>query len=232
MKLTTWNCARGFTNKATNIFSDRPDIAVIQECSEKSTKSFEGYEAQWIGSNRNIGMGIFYKKSWSVRRLDEAATGIQWVVPYEVTGPENFTLIAVWACEVKGNKRESYVGQIGRALHEHPEWFCKGPVVMMGDFNSNACFDEGRRDWNHSSMVDELSKHGLESVYHALEGKEHGKDEAPTFHLQKKSAKPFHLDYIFAPQAWRSRMSVSVGSYSTWKPFSDHCPISVEITCP
>ena len=232
MKITTWNCARGFAKKAPHIFLDRPDIAVIQECSEKSTKTlpFDGYKAEWAGVNPRIGMGVFYNKDWGVRRLDVPATGIEWVVPYEVTGPENFTLIAVWACEVKGNQCKSYVGQIGRALHEHPEWFTKVPVVMMGDFNSNARFDKERRHWNHSNMVEELRNHGLESAYHSIEKKEHGKDETPTFHLQKNSAKPFHLDYIFAPQVWQSRMSITVGSYTTWKPYSDHCPVTLQVS--
>jgi hypothetical protein len=97
MKLTTWNCARGFEIKKKLIFSSAPDIAVIQECSKKSTESLlpDGYDAAWVGDNPNIGIGVFFKKSeWSVRRLEDATHGIRWVVPYKITGPENFTLIA------------------------------------------------------------------------------------------------------------------------------------------
>ena len=145
MKLITWNCARGFDKKKALIFSTNPNIAVIQECSRKSTESpaYDGYEAVWTDGNPNIGMGVFYKKDWTLRRLEKTTNGIEWVIPFEVTGPENFTLIAVWACEVKGSKHDSYVGQIDRALHEHRDWFTNGPTVMMGDFNSNACFDRG-----------------------------------------------------------------------------------------
>lgn len=229
MRLTTWNCARGFEKKKPQIFKAVPDIAVIQECSKKSTESlpFEGYQATWVGTNPNIGMGVFYKNGWTVRRLDETETGIEWVVPFAVTGPENFTLIAVWACEVKGNKRDSYVGQLGRALHKHSKWFRRGPVVMMGDFNSNACFDKARPDWNHTKMVKALSDLGLESAYHVLTTKAHGNEDTPTFYLYKK--KPFHFDYVFAPKDWRSRMSVTVGTYPTWKPYSDHCPVTIEV---
>ena len=237
MKLTTWNCARGFDKKKALVFpssSISPDIAVIQECSKKSTEpfAFEGYEAEWVGKNPNIGMGIFHKKGWSIRRLEETTNGIEWVVPFEVTGPENFTLIAVWACEVKGNKQESYVGQIGLALHKHPKWFTRGATVMLGDFNSNSNIqsDKDRRAWNHSKMVDELKDIDLISVYHSHEKIEHGKGDAPTFYQSKNREKPFHFDYIFAPQAWQSRMNVTVGSYTYWKPYSDHCPVTAEVS--
>src|ERR1700761_6347779 len=103
MKLKTWNCARGFEAKKTAIFSTAPDIAIIQECSKKSTEFVapDAYGACWVGVNQNIGMGVFYRKAeWNVRRLEKTTHGIQWVVPFEVIGPENFTLIAVWACQV------------------------------------------------------------------------------------------------------------------------------------
>ena len=79
MKLMTWNCARGFDKKKGLFFSSAPDIAVVQECSKKSTESplFDGYDAAWVGVNPNIGMGVFYKKSeWGVRRLEDTTHGI------------------------------------------------------------------------------------------------------------------------------------------------------------
>ena len=233
MELTTWNCARGFEKKKAAIFSGAPDIAVIQECSQKSAEPqlLDPYEAAWVGSNPNIGMGIFYRKAdWSVRRLDGTTHGIQWVVPFEVTGPENFTLIAVWACEVRGSKRESYVGQVNRALKEHPEWFENGPIVLAGDFNSNARWDKERRDWNHSTMVAQLQSRGLVSIYHTVKGEEHGKETIPTFHLQKNMEKDFHIDYIFAPVAWQQRLQMKVGNCSEWLSQSDHCPLTLSLS--
>jgi exonuclease III len=233
MKLMTWNCARGFDKKKSLFFSYAPDIAVIQECSKKSTESllFDGYDAAWVGVNPNIGMGVFYKKAeWGVRRLEDTTHGIQWVVPFEVTGPESFTLIAVWACEVKGNKRDSYIGQINRAIREHPDWFENGPVVVAGDFNSNACWDKERRDWNHSTMVAELRSRGLTSVYHTVRKQEHGKETTPTFHLQKNREKDFHIDYVFAPDAWQQRLQMTVGDFSDWRKHSDHCPLTVRLS--
>jgi exonuclease III len=233
MKLTTWNCARGFEKKKDMFFSIDPDIAVIQECSKGSTEStpFNGYGATWVGLNQNIGMGVFYKKaSWTVRRLEDVTHGIQWVVPFKVTGPENFILVAIWACQVKGSKRDSYVGQVNRALSEHPKWFENGPVVVAGDFNSNARWDDERRDWNHSTMVAKLRSRGLESIYHAVTNEDHGKETAPTFHLQKNKGKDFHIDYIFTPVSWHQRLQMTLEDPSKWLPHSDHCPLTLSLS--
>ena len=87
--------------------------------------------------------------------------------------------------------------------------------VLGGDFNSNACWDNERRDWNHSTMsVAELRSRGLTSVYHTVRKQEHGKETAPTFHLQKNKEKDFHIDYVFAPDAWQQRLQMTVGNFS------------------
>jgi len=196
----------------------------------KSTESpvFDGYDAVWLGINPNIGMGIFYRKTdWTVSRLEDTKHDIQWVVPFRVTGPENFTLIAVWACEVKGSKRDSYVGQVNRAIKEHSDWFDNGPAVVAGDFNSNACWDKERSNWNHSTMVAELRSRGLSSIYHTLTKEGHGEETTPTFHLQKNKEKDFHIDYIFAPDAWQKRLQMTLGDSSKWLCHSDHCPLTL-----
>jgi exodeoxyribonuclease-3 len=236
MKLTTWNCARGFEKKKNAIFStDSPDIAVIQECSRKSTESNlpNGYSACWVGDNPNIGMGVFYRQGvWNVRRLEETTNEIRWVVPFEVKGPENFTLIAVWACEVEKNKRDSYVGQLKKAMENHSKWFTSGAVVVAGDFNSNTIFDKERRDWNHSTMVGVLRDHGLSSVYHTATREEHGQEKIPTFHLQKDREKPFHLDYIFVPNDWSGRWQMTVSVDYQLPPLSDHRPVNLRLSPP
>ena len=231
MKIVTWNCQQAFERKAGLIFSGSPDVAVIQECSKRSTETpFHGYAAQWVGSISNKGLGVFCRKDWGLRRLAEPKeSDPKWIVPFRVRGPLNFTLIAVWACAIKGSRRESYVGQIHRAIETYPKWFSEGPVVVAGDFNSNAIFDKNRREENHSSMVDELKKSGLESAYHAYFKQEHGVEETPTFHLYRRAERPFHFDYIFVPVEWQEGMRVEIGSHDDWASESDHCPLTVEV---
>src|SRR5277367_3953047 len=71
MKIVTWNCQGAFARKAERIFSGAPDIAVIQECSKRSTEmvAHEGYRARWFGTNANKGLGVFYRKDWKLRLL-------------------------------------------------------------------------------------------------------------------------------------------------------------------
>jgi exodeoxyribonuclease III len=237
MKIVTWNCARGFAAKAEHIFSDSPDIAVIQECSKNSTEkpAMEGYVGHWVGDkdSPNIGMGVFHKTGWSIRqRAELKESDAKWVAPFEVTGAVNFTLIAVWACAVKGSSRASYVGQIHQALEERPEWFEKGPTVMTGDFNSNAIFDKNRRERNHSCMVEKLSKRGMVSAYHSHFDEEHGLEKTPTFHLYRRANLRFHFDYVFMPIEWQEGMEVEIGTHKDWASRSDHCPVIVKFSKP
>jgi endonuclease/exonuclease/phosphatase family metal-dependent hydrolase len=227
MKLITWNCNMGFAKKARQLFQCRPDLAVVQECSEASTRTgYEGYSGLWFGSNSNKGLGVFCKEGWRSRVI---ATPLQqWVVPIEISGPMNFTLVAIWACATTKNRKESYVGQIHRSLSSHPEWL-KGPcTVIAGDFNSNAVWDKNRPN-NHSALVMKLADHGLVSAYHAATDEEHGHESTPTFYLYRHLNKPYHLDYVFIPDSWKDRARVSVGVLGEWSKLSDHSPVIVDI---
>jgi hypothetical protein len=123
---------------------------------------------------------------------------MEWVVPYKFTCLENFPLIAIRAYEVKGYKRDTYVGQISPAIRQHPDWFEKGSVVVASDFNSNTRWDKERREWNQSTMVAGLRAHGLTNVYRMCRNEAHGEEGSPTFYLQKNRETAFHIDYIFA----------------------------------
>ena len=40
----------------------------------------------------------------------------------------------------------------------------------------------------------------------------------------------FHLDYCFAPTHWSQRVTrLSVGDFAEWRPWSDHCPLFLEL---
>jgi len=233
MKIVTWNCQQAFAKKAARIFRDSPDIVVIQECSKESAEMWqdEGYAGQWVGENPNKGLAVFGRQGWSLRRLGESRkSDPRWLIPFEVKGAVSFTLVAVWACAVKRSRRESYVGQIHKALRWRREWFKTGPIVIAGDFNSNAIFDRNRQKANHSAMADELrKKYGLVSAYHAAHKMKHGAEETPTFYLYRHIGKPYHFDYIFVPSTWCESMTAAIGRHCDWSSDSDHCPLSVDV---
>lgn len=223
----------GLDTKVDALLSLAPDVAVVPECAEKSLLALRTHHRMntlWFGSNPRKGLGIVCRQDWPMIPLPPAEE--TWIVPVEIGSNPPFNLIAVWACpSPTGKKQESYIGQVYRALVSHPEWFNNGhPVVVAGDFNSNTIWDASRKSGNHSDVVSLLEERGLVSAYHLNSNEPHGTETTPTFHLYRHQGRPFHLDYIFVPQPWTSRLrAVEVGPHDQWSKLSDHCPVTVDI---
>lgn len=82
-------------------------------------------------------------------------------------------------------------------LQLHKDKLKDKKVIIAGDFNSNAICDKWDRWWNHSDVVKEFEELGIKSLYHHLTNEKQGKETKPTFYLQRKLEKPYHIDYIF-----------------------------------
>ena len=104
--------------------------------------------------------------------------------------------------------------------------------MIAGDLNSNVRWDKWDRWWNHSDVVRELSEIGMESVYHRSRGIPQGEEPEPTFYLQRNLAKPYHIDYVFAPLQWLDACSAWVGDAEKWLQWSDHMPLLVRLDIP
>jgi exodeoxyribonuclease III len=220
----------GFDKKADALLSLNPDVAVVPECSEKSTVALQqrGYETLWFGSNPLKGLGVFCRKGWSIRALQQPQQ--KWIVPVAVDAPTPFTLIAVWACKAGAGRANRYIGQVYQALMSHSEWFDGTPVVLAGDLNSNKIWDAKRQVGNHSDVVKILAERGLVSGYHEFFGEAQGTESRYAFYLHRHAHRPYHIDYIFIPGEWATRLkTVDVGEYEQWSKLSDHCPVTVEI---
>jgi exodeoxyribonuclease-3 len=231
MKIVSWNCPNRFAEKAHLIYEMRPDIAVIQECAKKDLAALEreGYSALWFGSNEKKGLAVFAASPWTIEEI--APPDNWWVVPIQVSGPVNFLLIAIWAWDPSKRGYAGYVEQITEAFRNHFEWFGRGPVIAAGDFNSSSEFDKHITGDNHSSIVSLLEKRGLTSAYHHFYGQQHGDEKTHTYHHTWNRDKPFHLDYIFVPHEWRTRLnSIDVGDVDEWISHSDHCPLVANFT--
>jgi exodeoxyribonuclease III len=230
MRIVTWNCQMGFDKKADALLSLNPDVAVVPECSEKSAVALRqrGYETLWFGSNPRKGLGVFCRRGWSIRALAQPQQ--KWIVPIEVNAPTRFTLIAAWACRAGIRKKEDYIGQVYQALMSHPEWFGGRPVVLAGDLNSNKIWDTERAVGNHSHVVKMLAERGLVSGYHEFFREGQGVETRTTMHLYRHENRPYHIDYIFIPREWATRLTaVEVGKYGVWSKLSDHCPVTVDV---
>jgi len=227
VRIVVWNCRMGFAKKRELLYNLLPDVAVIPECSRDAILSCkqDGYAVSWWGDNKNKGLGVLAAKPWrlkSGRRPTE-----KWIVPVKVSGPLNFLLVAVWASRVGEIKELNYIGQVFEAIRKHPRWFTNSSaVVMCGDFNSNTIFDHGRKLRNHSAVVKLLAEKNMVSAYHAFFKEDHGEETRPTHYFWYQKERCFHIDYIFAPRNWVSRITnLTVGTYRKWRPVSDHVPI-------
>jgi hypothetical protein len=230
VRIVVWNCRMGFAKKRGFIDKLRPDIAVIPECSRDSILACKeyGFAACWWGDNKNKGLGVLAANPWT---LDAARRPTQkWIAPVRVHGPLSFLLIAVWACPVGVTKERNYIGQIFEAVTRHPRWFAdKQPVVICGDFNSNAIWDHGRKR-NHSAVVKLLRDRNLLSAYHAFFSEEQGQETRSTYYFWHRKERCFHIDYVFVPDSWALRVrAVEVGTYEQWRPTSDHVPLVVDV---
>ena len=79
--------------------------------------------------------------------------------------------------------------------------------------------------------MDALTASGFHSLYHHTTSEQQGEEMLPTFFLQRKEEKPFHIDYVFAHEKRldEKRWSAQVGSPSEWLSMSDHMPIIVDL---
>jgi hypothetical protein len=226
VRVVTWNCCRGsFAKNRPLLDSLVPDIAIIQECARPL---HESDACLWFGDNPLLGIAVTAVAPYRLRRLPPLDDVPKFVVPIAVSGPVEFTMLAVWS---KDKQLFRYVRAVVKAVEMYRGLIETSPTLLIGDLNSNAIWDKGHpRDLNHSSLVKNLAALGMASAYHAFHNEQQGAETRPTFYLQKNEQRPYHIDYCFVPEVWLQRVRrVDVGKFDYWKAFSDHCPMLVEI---
>jgi hypothetical protein len=226
VRLATWNCCRGpFEKKSVLLDAFAADVAVIQECARPAAESAT---LLWFGDNPRQGLAVVARGGYRLKRLRRAPSVPKYIFPVEVTGPHNFSLLAVWT---KAEQEARYVRAAVRAVYLYRKLIDAGPTVFLGDTNSNVIWDsEHPSDRNHSALVEKLGERGLVSAYHTFFDESHGKETRATYYFHWKEAKPFHIDYCFIPQAWVPALrQVSVEPFEPWKAHSDHRPLLVDV---
>lgn len=233
MKLINWNCNGAFRNKKYLFDEYEYDILIIQECEDPSKlkeHKNSDHNYLWIGNNKNKGLGIFCKNNISLKRLDWSDINIKYkneqlesFLPCLIN--DEIIIIGVWT--KKANSEVfGYIGQFWKYLQLHKDKLIDKKVIIVGDFNSNAIWDKWDRWWNHTNVVDELDQIGIKSLYHIINNEEQGKETKPTFYLQRKLEKPYHIDYIFLSNNLISDfIEIEIGEIEKWLNYSDHLPI-------
>lgn len=223
VRIVSWNCGGKFREKFTEITLLDADIYVIQECEnpKKYIKSKYFDFAQnyvWIGENQNKGLAVFAKKGiYLCQNNDYQSYCLRNFLPVKVN--DDFNLLAVWAC--KPYIEEYYVYQAINKCHYDLD------TIILGDFNSNAIWDDKHSSRTHSAVVKELDELGLVSAYHFMSNELHGEETQKTFYLYRHPNKGYHIDYAFLSPS--KIKSFKIDQDSRWLFFSDHKPVVLEI---
>jgi hypothetical protein len=229
VRLVTWNCCSGpLARKLSDLDAFEADIAVVPECPRIPEQPGA---IVWTGARPAKGLAVFARGPWQVRRV-RAPRGLpRYALPVQVSGPESFLLLAIWA---QPHPTVPYVRGMHRAVRTCRSLMQVQPAVLLGDFNSNTIWDgEHPTDRSHSALVRYLGEMGLVSAYHERYAEEQGRETRPTFFLYRHLKRPYHIDYCFVPATWLGRIrDVTVGDHGAWASKSDHMPLTVDVAPP
>ena len=231
MNVVTWNCNGAFRKKYETLSRFNADILVIQECEDPSQSNNDylkwSGDYLWIGKNKNKGLVLFPKGSTKVTTLDWDDNGLELLLPCRVN--ESFNLLAIWT-KNPGPRKFRYVGQLWQYLQLNKRKIGSDRIVLCGDFNSNAIWDDKHRGSSHSDVVNELKDLNIKSVYHQSTEEEHGLEKIATQYMYRNLEKPYHLDYAFMSDLLiDDKNSVVVGATEDWLSLSDHMPLVFSI---
>ena len=183
---------------------------------------------------KNKGIGIFVKNNnsiellnWSDKNTNYQNETLESFLPCKINN--KFILLGVWT--KKANSEVfGYIGQLWKYLQLHKVKFINEKVIISGDLNSNVKWDKWDRWWNHTDVVNELEEININSLYHYLNKEEQGKEKIPTFYLQRKLEKPYHIDYTFlSSNLITEETSLTIEDKDIWLTHSDHMPIIINI---
>jgi exonuclease III len=231
MRVVSWNCNGALRKKLDILLSLKADIYLIQECEDPTRSKDSAYQqwatgSLWVGGNKNKGLGVF-SSTMRLSALDWPSNELELFLPFTADG--QLTVLGVWTRYAK-SPNFRYIGQAWKYLQAHGSKIPRNRSIVLGDFNSNTCWDEWDRWWNHSDVVRNLSEIGLESVYHLRNHEPQGKETQPTFFMNRKTDKPYHIDYAFASADIVQASVISIGRAEDWLEFSDHMPIIVDLS--
>jgi exonuclease III len=230
LNILTWNCNGALRKKFDTISEFNADIYIIQECEDPERTSDKKYKEWaknylWTGDNTHKGLGVFAKENVKTENLCWETNGLKYFIPCRINN--SFNLLATW-CHGANSPTFGYIGQFWKYLQINKAKLENS--IIAGDFNSNVIWDRWDRWWNHSDVVRELAELKIESLYHKFYSEEQGKESQPTFYLQKRIEKPYHIDYIFGSEEFsKSIKSLTIGKTEQWLKLSDHMPVIVEI---
>jgi exonuclease III len=231
VKIVSWNCNGAMRKKFGALEALAADVFIIQECEDPARCKDADYVewAQnhlWVGPNKNRGLGVFAKPGIKLEAVELDAGALELFLPCRVN--DSLALLACWT-RAANSPTFGYIGQLWKYLQLHEKFLHTEQSALIGDLNSNACWDVWDRWWNHSDVVKQLDGLGLRSLYHHSREEPQGQESKPTFFMYRRTEKPYHIDYAFLSQQLLQGASMEIGDISLWLQFSDHMPLAIEI---
>lgn len=221
-----------FRKKSEIITSFKHDFLIVQECESLAKIHFEYplKSSLWVGDNPHKGLAIFAFNDYELKISPFYNKEYRYVVPIDVffENQKQFTLFAVWAMQDSINREQRYIGQVVYALKEYQN-LLDDKTIIIGDFNWNKIWDEGKKTFNLSDLLAILDRYEIKSLYHEYFNEYFGCETQSTLFLQKNLAKPYHIDYCFSGKYWYEKLKcVEIGKPENWLSKSDHMPLSFE----
>ena len=244
MKIVSWNCHYGLTEKRFEHLMQAEDgkfagadVYAFQEVLENEFISIPDYaNAQsykyrhWYGdhfeygdchiprgSEGDLGM-VLMSNNYKIERLDQGLIPYRYIVPYLLSNSEeSFYLLHVWT---KG-KPDGYIEAIYKTLDFYKTKLNDNiPVVMIGDFNFGVEFDDDFFRIFKKEITNRIPNFNQLS----LEG-----NNKQSFYYPRYSDRKYFNDAIYVKKC---SGSFSIGKTNEWiqalgaeSDYSDHCPI-------
>lgn len=230
LRLVSWNCQSGFQKKLSVLEALKPDVAVIQEVTEKALELLAlGNRTMWEGAKGKKGLAVILFNDFKFLKPKKYHVRHQYFLPTKISnGKVDLELIGVWTKGLKDSHENGYVGQAHNFMADNPRAF-SAKTMFVGDFNANPIWDGLYRKKTFSALVSALDACDIRSAYHHVTGDTHGKERQPTLYMYRHfhdKTKAYHIDYCFAGSHWLKRLEkVQVPNGEKWKSVSDHFPL-------
>lgn len=216
----------GYASKRENILSHKPDVVLLQECSQKHVKESGAPFSYWVGKNPHKGLGML-GFGHHVYTFNSAYTSAYpWYLPFRVED-EQLNVLAVWAHVKEGSER--YVRITHQAIDYYRAFLSEGLSLAIGDFNSNTIWDASHAEYSHSALVKKLELLQMRSVYHVQTQEPQGRETVSTFYMYRHLDKGYHIDYAFISQCLLEKTTLTIPDSSKWLQRSDHLPLLLDI---
>jgi exodeoxyribonuclease-3 len=231
MRIVSWNCRQALRNKTGYLAGFDADVAVVAEAEnlerlEKADLSAYPHRV-WQGDIAYKGLLVMSKVGLPLEVAPEYDRWLRLIVPVTVGGSDPLTVLAVWT--QKGDEGNCSADLL-TAIDLYGDRL-KQRAIVVGDFNSNAIWDER---WSgsatHSMVVESLAEAGLTSLYHTQSGEAQGAETVQTLAFKGDPDKPFHIDFCFVSQDLVDQGAhLEIPRAQEWIGFSDHAPLVIDL---